>query len=124
MMTFDEYGDELAIFDALNPRPYPRTRYFAYKAGTAVAFETLAEAQAFSPLTEKVVDIDEIKEWEAKSNELFNKKFYAWKTALRAEFVDLSDRQFDRLYEKVDVTTDSHDETVEVMRQWFRVFYG
>ena len=124
MMTFEEYGDELRAFLSESLRPEPKVTYYAYKAGTARSYPTLEAARDYSSITERVVDRAAVLEWELKRDELCKKQFDAWKADLRIEFIDLSDRQFERLYEKADGLSTSYAQMENIMGEWYRVFYG
>ena len=124
MMTFEEYDEDIQNFLRDNPRPEIKVTYFAYKGGVAHSYPTLEAAREFSSNTERVVDRAAHVEWELKRDELCKKQISDWKADLRIEFIELSDRQFERLYEKADDMCISYTAMGHLMSEWFRVFYG
>lgn len=124
MLTFADYGQDLENFLRDTPRPEVQIMYFAYKTGTARSYPTFEAAREYSSIIERVVNHDALEAWEKKREDLFKAQVANWRAWLRTEFPDLSDRQFDRLYEKADGLSTSYAQMENFMGEWYQVFYG
>ena len=96
-----EYACKQVGYDRTAEWPEPIFKYFAYKAGVAKQFDTRKEAEAFSNNVERVV----VNQSERDS---FGKKqadgeaaaAELWMKELRADYPELTDKQFGVIYGK------------------------
>lgn len=103
MKKFKEYFNDLdgyAEFSKI-PQPQQNVLYYAYLNGEIKGkFKTLAEAQAVSKITERIVtNREEIDAYWAQDREYHTQALAQWHIDLRASF-DVSDAIFQKCYER------------------------
>ena len=100
MITFKEACNRVG-YDSSVKRPQTVYKYYAYKDGKAHEFTTRQEAQAFSNLVEyTVANKDEIRAFQDKQTEAEIAAAELWLKELRADYPELTDKQFGMIYGK------------------------
>ena len=88
-------------YDRAAERPKSIYKYFAYKSGKAHEFETMKEALAFSKNVEKAMaNQDEIDVFRNRQREGEAAAVELWLKELRADYPELTDKQFGIIYDK------------------------
>lgn len=100
MIKFEDACKQVG-YDRTRCTPVPIFKYFAYKSGVAKQFDARKEAEAFSNNIERVIvnqsERDSFRrkqaDGEAAAGEL-------WMKELRADYPELTDKQFSVIYDK------------------------
>ena len=88
MKTYDEILEEVKQEYNLSERPYEEFKWFAYKNGSALEFDTEAEARRLSSMVERVVvNQEDISEWVKEHNEIVNIAYSRFKEMLWYRFM-------------------------------------
>ena len=100
MITFQNACEQVG-YDRSAERPQTVYKYYAYKDGKAHEFATRREAHAFSNLVElAVANKDEIQAFQDKQTEAETTAAELWLKELRADYPELTDKQFGVIYAK------------------------
>ena len=100
MITFQNACEQVG-YDHAAEWPKPIFKYFAYKSGKAYEFETMKEALEFSKNVEKAMaNQDEIDVFRNKQREGELTAAAFWLKELRADYPELTDKQFGVIYGK------------------------
>ena len=100
MITFQNACEQVG-YDRSVQRPQTVYKYYAYKDGKAYEFGTRQEAHAFSNLVEHTVaNKDEIRAFQDKQTEAEIAAAELWMKELRADYPELTNKQFDVIYGK------------------------
>ena len=100
MIKFEEACKQVG-YDHAAEWPQTVYKYYAYKDGKAREFDTRQEAQAFSNLVEyTVANKDEIHAFQDKQTEGEIAAAELWLKELRADYPELTDKQFGIIYDK------------------------
>ena len=100
MIKFEDACKQVG-YDRSVQRPQTVYKYYAYKDGKAYEFATRQEAHAFSNLVEHgVANKDEIRAFQDKQTEAEIAAAELWLKELRADYPELTDKQFGVIYGK------------------------
>ena len=100
MIRFEDACEQVG-YDRTAEWPKPIFKYFAYKAGKAFEFKTMKEALAFSKNVEKAMaNQDEIDVFRNRQREGEASAVDLWMKELRADYPELTDKQFGIIYDK------------------------
>lgn len=100
MIAFQDACKQVG-YDRTAEWPKPIYKYFAYKSGKAHEFTTRQEALAFSKNVESVLaNQDEIDAFCNRQREGERVAADLWMKELRADYPELTDKQFNMIYDK------------------------
>lgn len=100
MVKFEDACQRVG-YDRSAERPQTIYKYYAYIDGKAHEFATRQEAQTFSNLVEyTVANKDEIRAFQDKQTEAEIAAAELWLKELRADYPELTDKQFGVIYGK------------------------
>ena len=100
MITFQDACKQVG-YDRGAEWPKPIFKYFAYKAGKAHEFDAMKEALAFSKNVERALtNQDEIDVFRNRQREGEASAAELWMKELRADYPELTDKQFGVIYDK------------------------
>ena len=100
MIKFEDACKQVG-YDRNAQRPETAYKYYAYKDGIVHEFATRLGAHAFSNLVEHVVsNKDEIQAFQDKQTEAEIAAAELWLKELRADYSELTDKQFGIIYHK------------------------
>jgi len=100
MIKFEDACKQVGMIAVYNDRKTVY-KYYAYKDGKAYEFGTRQEAHAFSNLVEHTVaNKDEIRAFQDKQTEAEIAAVELWLKELRADYPELTDKQFGVIYDK------------------------
>lgn len=121
MITFQDACKQVG-YDRTAEWIVPIFKYFAYKSGVAKQFDTRKEAEAFSNNVERViVNQSERDSFRRKQADGEASAAELWLKELRADYLELTDKQFGVIYDKA--YEDGHSAGYDEVGQHFQDLY-